>query len=432
MRKSTFDLRILLCLAVISISLFTAAFGDDWPAWRGKLRDGICRETGLLKEWPDGGPKLIWKATGIGAGYSSPAVVGNTIYISGQNDGKQFVFALNASKEGKLIWSSDFAPVGNGGNAFPGSRSMPTVDGDRLYVIGISGELVCMDVKDGKIIWRKDFVKDFGSTVPMWEYAESVLVDGRLAICTPGGKDNTIVALDKTDGNVVWASAIGDQAGYSSVIKATIDGVDQYINLTAKGVISVRAENGKFLWRYDAPANDRTNITTCITTGNSIFAATAYSCGGGRVDITRSGDKFDVKEVFFNKKIQNHHGGMVLVDGMLYGCSNPKDLMCVDFNIGGIKWSDKRAGKCAVLYADGMLYCRDENGPISLVEARPDGFNLKGKFSPPGISEKNSWAHLVISNGKLYIRDQNTLFCYEVKKIVDRVWISLAERFRRE
>ena len=250
----------------------------------------------------------------------------------------------------------------------------------------------------------------------MWGFAESPLVDGPWVICTPGGEKNTIVALDKTNGNQIWGAAVGDPAAYSSVLKATIDGVDQYINLTQKGVISVRAKDGKLLWRYDAPASPRANCSECIISGNSVFAATAYGCGGGRADVKLNGDHFDVKEVFFTKKMQNHHGGMVLLNGVLYGCNNPRDLTCLDFNTGDIKWTDKTAGKCSLLYADGMLYCRDENGPISLVEATPDGFKLKGQFEQPDRSTLNSWPYLVIANGMMYVRDQDVLLCYDVRE----------------
>jgi outer membrane protein assembly factor BamB len=415
MKKCFMQLWILLFSALIFIPARPAR-ADDWPAFRGSQRDGICRETGLLKEWPEGGPPLAWKTTGLGEGFSTVTVVGNVIYTQGHKDGKQWVMALDANNKGKLIWEADFGPVRHDGAGKSGSRSVPTVDGDRLYTTGIAGEVVCMDRKDGKIIWQKDFVKDFGGKVQMWGYAESPLVDGPWVICTPGGEKNTIVALDKTNGEKVWGAAVGDPAGYSSAIKATIDGVDQYINLTAKGVISVRADDGKFLWRYDAPGKKGINISMCIISGNSVFASTGYGIGGGRVDVKGSGDQFEAKEVFFTKKMQNHHGGMFLLDGMLYGCSNPKDLSCMDYKTGEIKWSDQSSGKCSVLYADGMIYCRDENGPISLVEATPDGFKLKGRFVQPDRSKLNSWPYMVIANGMLYVRDQDVLLCYDVRE----------------
>jgi outer membrane protein assembly factor BamB len=392
-----------------------SVFADDWPGFLGPRREAICRETGLMKQWPEGGPPLAWKTSGLGEGFSTVSVVGNILYTQGHKDGKQWVTALDVGKQGKLIWQVDFGPIRNEPANRPGSRPVPTIDGDRLYTTGIGGDIACMDVKDGRVVWQKDFVRDFGGILPMWGYAESPLVDGPWVICTPGGEKNTVVALDKSNGEKVWGAAVGDKAAYSSLLKATIDGVEQYVTLTQKGVIAVRAKDGKFLWRYDAPASERANCSECIVSGNSVFASTAYGCGGGRADVKRSGDQFQANEVFFTKKMQNHHGGMVLIDGMLYGCNNPKDLTCLDFNTGEIKWTDKTAGKCSVLYAEGMLYCRDENGPISLVEATPLGFKLKGRFDQPDRSKLNSWPYLVIANGMMYVRDQDVLLCYDVR-----------------
>ncbi len=262
------------------------AFGaDDWPAWRGPNRDGICQEKGLLQEWPKEGPKLLWKATGLGIGFGGPAVVGDVLYLMGGNEDKEWVFALDVSRQGKLFWASPIGPIRSQGGGKPGPRSTPSVDGDRVYTLGIAGDLVCMDIKDGHILWRHDLVKDFGGAIPQWGYAESVLVDGPWVVCTPGGAQNTIAALDKANGQRVWGSAVGDPADYSSVIKVTIDGVKQYVNLTKKGVIGVAAEDGKYLWRYDAPANKVANCSTCIWQDDMIFASSDYGAGSGLVRI---------------------------------------------------------------------------------------------------------------------------------------------------
>jgi alcohol dehydrogenase (cytochrome c) len=214
----------------------------------------------------------------------------------------------------------------------------------------------------------------------------------------------------------VWGTAVGDTASYSSIIKAKIENVDQYINFMSRGIISVRAKDGQFLWRYDAPATkDKPNCATCLVSGNSIFDASAYNTGGGRADIKLNGDKLEANEVYFVKKFQNHHGGMILHNGMVYGSADPMNLTCLDFKTGDVKWSEKSTGKCSLLLAEGLLYCRDEKGPISLVEARPDGFKLKGRFDQPDRSKVNSWPYLVISNGKLYVRDQDVLLCYDVR-----------------
>ena len=410
-------LSILLVTLTLATLLAGGLRADDWPAWRGPNRDGMCRETGLLKAWPKEGPKLLWKTKGLGIGFSGPSLVGNVLYIMGGIDDNECVMALDVSQGGKQLWNSVIGPIRNNGAGYPGPRSTPTADGDRLYALGIAGDLVCMDIKDGHILWHRDLVKDFRGGIPNWGYSESVLIDGPWLICTPGGKKNTIAAVDKTTGKLVWGSPVGDSAEYSSVIKVSIGESKQYVNLVKKGVIGVSAADGKFLWRYDAPASKVANVATCIWSGDTIFAASGYNTGGGLVRIEPSADGFTAKEQYFTKKMQNHHGGMILQDGFLYGCSNPGLLTCLDYATGNVKWTDRTSGKCSLLWADGMLYCRDEKGKgaISLVEATPKGFKLKGRFNQPDRSEKNSWPHPVIANGVLYIRDQDVLLAYDVR-----------------
>ena len=407
-------------LAVLSYMLMASvvarpAWADDWPAWRGPNRDGICRETGLLRQWPKEGPKLLWKTTGLGSGYGGPAIVGNVLYIMGGKDGKEWVMALDISRGGKQIWASLMGPSRNDGGGYPGPRSTPSIDGNRLYTLGIAGDLVCMDTNDGRIVWRRDLVNDFGGAIPHWGYAESVLIDGPWVVCTPGGPKNTIVALAKSTGQRVWGSPVGDPADYSSVIKVLIGKSKQYVNLTKNGVIGVAAEDGKLLWRYDAPANKIASVATCIWQGDTIFAASGYGDGGGLVRIEPSPNGFTAQQQYFTKKMQNHHGGLILLDGFLYGCSNPSLLTCLDYKTGEVMWADRSSGKCSLLGAEGMLYCRSEKGPISLVEAASKGFKLKGRFDQPDRSDKNSWPHLVIANGVMYVRDQDLLLAYDVR-----------------
>ena len=403
----------LLCL-LTAVMLAAQVRADDWPAWRGSLRDGICREKGLLKDWPKDGPNLLWKATGLGIGNSGPAIVGNVLYTMGEKDDKEWVMALDVGRQGKQIWTSAVGPMSFDDKSHPGPRATPSIDGDRLYTMGVGGDLLCMDVKDGRTVWHRDSVKDFGGTLPRWGYGESVLVDGPWVVCTPGGAKNTIAALTKTNGQLAWGAPVGDQAAYASVIAVTIDNVKQYVNFTQTGVIGVDAKDGRFLWRYDAPASTHANCATCIWLGDTIFAASAYDTGGGLVKIEQSDGRFTAKEVYFTKLMQNHTGNMILLDGSLYGCSNPKALTCMEFKTGEIKWTDGSSGKCSLLEADGMLYCRDEKGPISLVEATPDGFRLHGRFKQPDRSSSPSWPPLVIANGVMYVRDQDVLLAYDV------------------
>jgi outer membrane protein assembly factor BamB len=305
--------------------------------------------------------------------------------------------------------------VRNGGAGYPGPRSTPTTDKGRIYTLGINGDLLALDARSGSILWRRDLVADFGGSIPNWGYSESVLIDGDRLLCTPGGARATLVALNKRNGAVVWKSPVGDGAGYSSIVKAQLAGRTQYVQFTAQGVIGVAADTGEFLWRYDAPANGTADISTPIADGNYVFAASGYGTGGGLVSIKRAGQRFSADQVFFAKQMKNQHGGVLLIDGYLYGSSDPGLLTCLDFKTGKVLWSDRAPGKCSLCYADSRLYARSEDGPVSLVEATPAGFNLLGQFEQPQRSDQPSWPHPVVANGRLYLRDQNVLLSYDVK-----------------
>jgi outer membrane protein assembly factor BamB len=405
---------------VCSIVLMNVPFGlavdgtGDWPAWRGPRRDGRSEETGLLGSWPEGGPKLLWKTEGLGEGYSTPSLAGNLIYLMGNKDGQEWVLAIDRTKEGQGVWAVPTGPIEHGGGGYPGPRSTPTVDANRVFALGLAGELVALDAKNGKVLWRYNLVKDFGGKVGGWGYSESVLVDDRWLLCTPGGDQATIVALLKTNGKPVWQAALGDTANYSSILPIQVEGVKQYVQFTGQGVVGLNAKNGEPLWRYDRPANSTANCATPVFSGNSVFAASGYGTGGGLVEIKRNRKKWDASEVYFTPEMKNHHGGMVLVDGYLYGCDDPSVLRCIEFKTGKSMWQDRSCGKCSLVYAEGMLYCRSEAGLVSLVRATPDGFELKGRFEQPERSDRNAWAHPVVAGGRLYLRDQDKLFCYDL------------------
>jgi outer membrane protein assembly factor BamB len=391
------------------------AVAGDWPCWRGTDRTGISTEHGLLKSWPSEGPRLLWKTTGLGEGFSTPSVAGNLIFVMGNREGQEFVMALDRSKEGKEVWATSLGQARHGGGGYPGPRCTPTVDGNRVYALGLSGDLVCLDVKNGRVVWHKNLVADFGGSIPNWGYAESPLIDGLWVLCTPGGQQATMVAMLKTTGKPVWQAAIGDQAGYASIIPAEIGGIKQFVQFTAKGVIGVNAKSGDFLWRYDAPANGTANIPTPVAIGDSVFAASGYGTGGGLVEVHRGGARFDTVEKFFSKEMKNHHGGLIVLDGYLYGSDDPGILTCIDLKTGQTKWKNRGPGKCALVYADGMLYCRSERGPVTLVKATPEAYEELGRFDQPDRSSAQAWPHPVIADGRLYLRDQDVLLCYEIR-----------------
>lgn len=390
----------------------------DWPQWRGPERTGVSKETGLLGNWPTGGPKLVWKNTSLGAGYSTPSIARGHIFGLSFRGKDEVVWVLDEAT-GKEIWSQRLAKAqhtkASQGNE--GSHSTPTVDGDAVYVEGIQGDIACLNLRDGEIRWQKSLVGDFGGDVPIWGYSESPLVDGDQVIFTPGGNTATLVALDKKSGATVWKSAVpgGNTAAYSSPVVAEIDGQRQYVQLLHQGVVGVSAKEGRFLWRYDKPANNVANCTTPIVSGNLVFAASGYGNGGGLARVTRKGDQFQADEVAFSKHMKNHHGGVVLIDGYYYGADDPGSLACLDAKTLQVMWEERKPGKGSISAADGRLYYRNEAGPIVLVDASRKGYVERGRLDQPDRTRQSAWPHPVIANGKLYIRDQNVLLCYDVK-----------------
>ena len=409
-------------LAVVLPSLVLAgvagrASGADWPCWRGEYRDGICRETGLLKEWPEEGPKPLWRSRELGEGFSGPAIVGNMLYTMGQRNGAEWVIALNCAEGGPVVWATPIGPIRHSGGGQPGPRSTPAVHRGKVYTLGINGDLVCLDAMTGQFVWRHNLVFEFGGRIPKWGYSESVLVDGRWVLCTPGGPQATVLALWRVNGEKVWACPAGDGTAYSSIIKVSIGQVHQYVQFTDRAVIGVQVRGGKLLWRYEKPANETANCSTPLWYGQTIFAASGYGTGGGLVwpKMTPQGE-FTTEEMYFTDKMQNQHGGMILWDGHIYGCSNPSALTCIDLKTGDVKWTDDSSGKCSLLFADGMLIARSEKGLVSLLEATPEGFHLKGRFNQPERTRRSSWTHPVISGGRLFLRDQHLLLCYDLRE----------------
>ncbi|HEV3144404.1 MAG TPA: PQQ-binding-like beta-propeller repeat protein [Gemmataceae bacterium] len=406
--------------------LFTsqALFAADWPQWRGPDRNGISKETGLLPEWPKEGPKLLWQVNDIDYGYSTPSVVGDRLYLmSNKGDSDEFVRALSVT-DGKIVWSMRVGKVGpNQGMNYAAARSTPTVDGDVLYALGSNGDLACLEISAGKIKWQKNLRKDFGGQPGMWAYAESPFVDGDVLVCTPGGKDATIVCLNKKNGAVIWKCAVpdGDAAAYASIVIVEIGGQKQYVQFLSKGLVGVDAKTGRFLWRYAKTAiGSPAVIPTPVAHANLIYTGAART-GGGLVKISADNGKDRAEEVYFERGLPVAIGGAILIDGNLYG-TNAEGLLCADFATGKVKWQDKSIGTGSLFCAENRLYIHGENGQVALVEVSADGYHEKGRFTPPdppkhirGGMEK-SWVYPVVANGRLYVRDAGTLWCYDVKK----------------
>lgn len=417
LRRSLLWLPALLA-SVLASSVFAAPAPPvrksyDWPQWQGQDRTAISHEKGLLHAWPKTGPNLVWRASGLGEGFSTPTVADGRIFTMGNRGKTEYVIALS-ERDGKELWAVETGPVRANGGGYAGPRCSPTVDGDRVYALGLNGDLLCLEVRTGKEYWRKDLRKDFGGQVGGWGYSESPLIDGDRLLCTPGGKKATLVALDKKTGDLIWEGPVprGDQAHYSSIIAVKVDGKRQYIQFLSGGVVGLSGE-GKYLWRYDHPHNGTANCSTPLFHDNHVFAASSYGTGGGLARLTPGDDGCKAEEVYFTKQMKNHHGGMVLVDGFLYG-SDEGQLVCMEFLTGKVKWSERKAGKGSIAYADGQLYYRNEGGPVLLIDANPEKYVERGRFAAPR-SNRPAWPHPVLANGKLYIRDQDMLLCYDVK-----------------
>ncbi len=389
----------------------------DWPQWRGPNRDGLSAETGLLKEWAADGPPLLWKATGLGAGFSGISVAGQRIFTMGDLADASHVVALNRA-DGKVVWSTKLGKAGAPGwGGFAGPRATPTVDGDVVFALGQYGEVICVNADDGKEVWHKHLTTDFGGPLMEWGFSESPLVDGDQVLFTPGGPQGTVVALKKKTGDLVWQSKDWtDNAHYSSIIVAEIDGVRQYIQLTDKSLAGVSPKDGQILWKT-ARKGATAVIPTPIYADGHVYVTSGYGIGCNLFKVAKGSD-FTATQVYANKVMVNQHGGVLKVGEYLYGHSDSKGWTCQNFKSGEAVWQEKdKLGKGAIGYADGRLYCREESekGVVALLEATPNGFVEKGRFTPPDRSGKKSWPHPVIAGGKLFLRDQDVLLCYDVK-----------------
>lgn len=385
--------------------------GGDWPQWRGPNRDGISKETGLLKQWPADGPPLIWKAAGAGRGYSSLAIVGNRIYTLGLRSEREHIIAFDVAS-GKEVWATPH------GSAFrndrgDGPRGTPTVDADKLYALGGNGDLSCLDTKTGRVVWTMNVLQKFGGSNITWGISESPLVIGDKLLVNAGGPGASIVALNKKDGSLLWKSQ-SDKAGYSSGIPVQVSGKTQVVFFTHQRGLGLDLETGKLLWDYPRAANNVANAATPIARGNRIFITSDYGNGGGLVEIKADAKGVTAQEVYFTKDMRNHHSSSVLVGDYLYGFSG-SILTTMRFDTGEIAWRDRSVGKGSLVFADGNLYCLSENGVVGLVEATPEGYREKGRFRIPQDSLP-TWTHPVVAGGRLYLRDQDTIYAYDVRQ----------------
>ncbi|MDH3744956.1 MAG: PQQ-like beta-propeller repeat protein [Acidobacteriota bacterium] len=420
-------------LTMLGTGLLGAA---EWPQWRGSNRDGRSPETGLLQSWPEAGPPMAWRASGLGGGFSSLAIAGGRIYTMGDLTGAdhgdgQYALALN-EKDGSLVWLTRIGPSWD--DRYLGPRSTPTVDGNRLYLMNTEGDVISLDAGSGKEIWRRSLPEDFGSHQMQamgttdWKYAESPLVDGDRVLVTPGTTDVAMVALDKSNGEEIWRAPIGRLgsqgaygAAYSSIVVSKGGGIKHYVQFIGRGLIGIEADTGNFLWGYNKVANDIANIATPLVHEDFVFASSGYGTGAALLQLSTDGEGgVKAEEVYFLEAdtFQNHHGGLILHNGTVFsGTGHNKGFpIAVRFADGEVAWGPERnAGKnsAAITYGDGRIYFRYQDGLMVLIEATPEAYREHGSFMIPEVNNP-SWSHPVISGGKLYLREQDNLFCYDI------------------
>jgi outer membrane protein assembly factor BamB/precorrin-6B methylase 2 len=410
----------LLVLALVvapeSVSGQTRAY---WPQFRGPDRTNVAKDTGLLKQWPEDGPPLAWKVTHLGAGMAPVSVAEGRLYTLAFRDGTEYAVALDRGT-GKEVWAAALGPGRQEAGMQFHYQRQPVIDNERLYAFSANAVLFCLETDAGRFLWKKDYRREFGTRGANFGVNDHPLVDGDRLICTPGGKDATFVALNKFNGEVIWKSVVpgNDTAAHSPIVVAEVGGIRQYIELLSRGLVAVAADDGRFLWRYNRASNQIINVPAPIVHGDHVFVSSAYSIGSALLKLVVTGKEVKAEEVYFTKDFQNLNGGMVLVEGHVYGGRRHGigggPLGCLELKTGKLRWEE--AGNVTnVLAAEGHLYCRHSDGNILLVEATPNGYKEKSRFMQPDRTKSSPWTYLVLTGQRLYVRDQNVLLCYDLR-----------------
>ena len=408
-------LALVLALAAAS----TAA--ADWPQFHGPNRDNLSSDTGLLKSWPRGGPPRIWEAKGIGQGYSTVAIVGKQIYTTGQIDEDCVITALDM--DGKPVWTRANGKAWD--KSYPGTRSTPTIADGLLYHLSGIGSLVCLEADDGEVVWSTDILGRFGGRNIMWGLAESPLVFDDKVVCTPGGKEVSMVALDRKTGKVVWqCRGAGDRPGYASPILVEYKGLGQIVTAMSESIVGVRASDGKLLWRYPHKVYADENITTPIFHEGFLIVSGCVRKGTTSLELDVSGDNCSVSRHWHNRTLDNKQGGILLVDGRIYGYAEQlgrsTPWVCVDFKSGETVFksapvqSSYKSRMGSLTYADGMFYLYADNGHMVLAKATDEGFDVTGRLKLEDPGKRPTWAHPVVCGGRLYVRYGDKLGVYSV------------------
>ncbi len=402
-------MRTLILTATFAAGFATAqpfTQTSDWFQWRGPNRDGKSAETGLLKSWPAQGPPVLWRGTGAGIGYSSFAASGGRLYTLGGRADREYVIALDANT-GKKLWETPIGALFSNDRG-DGPRGTPTIDGDRLIALGGSGDLVSLELKTGKSVWSKNLLREFGGRNISWGLSESPLVTNDRVLVQAGGPNASIVALNKTNGAVLWRNH-SDEAGYASAVIANVGDTPQAVFFTAERALGVSIRDGRELWSYDKVANRTANIATPIVAGNRVFVSSDYGTGAALLEISPTG----AREIYFTRDMRNHHSSSVLIGDYLYGFSG-SILTSMRLADGTVAWRDRSVGKGSVIYADGRLYLYSENGVVGLAEPTPAGYREHGRFRIES-GALPTWSHPIVTGGRLILRDQDTVYAYNVR-----------------
>lgn len=407
-------------LSIILLLLFNGIItAQKISEWRPENRTGVSAETGLLKSWPSSGPALLWTNLDLARGFSSPSFGNNTIYITGNSGAEDKLFALNMN--GKLLWQTVMGRAWTGSN--PESRATPTVEGNKVYTCSGSGDIACIDGTTGKIIWSYKGSELNKGTFGMWGIAESLLIDGDKVYFSPGGPETMTIALNKTTGTVIWKSvSLNDKPGYVSPILINYAGKKMIVNASLGHIFGVDASNGEILWKVShTKADDNDELIKCTTPlykDGMVYVTGGYDTGGMMVKISADGKSANV--VWTDKVLDNHHGGVVLVNGYIYGSNwlnnNNGNWCCIEWNTGKKMWEQSWNTKGSIISAEGMLYIFEERkGNVGLVKVNPEKFDLVSSFQVTQGSSGPFWAHPVIHNGVLYLRHSNALMAYNIK-----------------
>ena len=409
------SIRVALAKALLASALLqVAAAGSDrvydWPQWRGPRRDGVSTETGLLERWPTSGPAILWATDGLGAGWGSPVIVGKRIYITGKLGKEGYLFALDL--DGRVLWKKSYGPEWL--RNYPGARHPPTVDGDNVYVMSGLAKLIAFDARTGKRHWSVNLLERFGGKLLGFGFTESVLIDGDRLICSPGAPDASVVALDKRTGKTIWTSkGLSDEYGYCAPLLVEHGKAHLVVTMTGKAIVGIEAATGKLLWRHPYRNRYAGHHITPIYHDGHIFATCGY--GKGSIMLTLSPDARQVTVRWTNPRLDTHYGGVVLVDGYVYGSTHKrKTWACLEWTTGRLQYEDKGVGKGSVAAADGILYCYGEDGILALVRPNPKRFETISSFKIRRGSGQH-WAHPVICGGRLYIRHGGVLMAFDIK-----------------